>query len=163
MRTSDAVPQKTFGFPDYDLKTPLHDEMMLWVARNAEMVAKLESNDEVASVVRVRWEQPLLSGPVIRGYLDLLIDFEVAAVDLSKAPPETYRRQCKLGIEVKAVVSSIGDLIRQLTTYQTLFRQFEPGYGRKQLAVLTPSPSDDLRYVCSSQGFSVFDYDKLKQ
>src|SRR5213083_2768488 len=32
------VRQQVFGFPDEDLKTSLHDEIVLWLKRNAEQI-----------------------------------------------------------------------------------------------------------------------------
>src|SRR5882724_12397979 len=36
-RTLD-IRQQTFGFPDEDLKTSLHDEIVLWLKRNAQEI-----------------------------------------------------------------------------------------------------------------------------
>ena len=34
------VRQQVFGFPDEDLKTSLHDEIVLWLKRNAEEICR---------------------------------------------------------------------------------------------------------------------------
>lgn len=126
-------------FKDPDLHTPAHDAIMMWLDENAAEVLEphcrfLLRNDSKTVEVETTWEKPVHSASGVR-YIDMVIDAKVGGWEFS------------LLCEVKPVIRSVGELIRQL-------RQYEPrssGGGRVRVAVV--SPDDRFRAIIEKQGF----------
>jgi hypothetical protein len=125
-------------FQDPDLHTPAHDAIMMWLEENAADVVSphcefLRRGGSQAIVVTT-WEKPVIYAGGVR-YIDMVIDANYGALE--------FHLLC----EVKPVIRSIGELIRQL-------RQYEPRSshgGMVRVAVV--SPDDRFRAIIENQGF----------
>jgi hypothetical protein len=112
--------QQRFGFQDDDLKNPNHDEIMMWLDMRAETIVKLvwkkyldanfshrDSELPPPSEIRKIWEF------AITGKNGFMIGFIDMMVVISKPFSQSF---C---FEVKSVLPSLGELIRQVRMYQT--------------------------------------------
>lgn len=125
-------------FQDPDLHTPAHDAIMVWLEENAAEVIKRHCDlvrPEGVSDVVTTWEKPVSYAGCVR-YIDMVIDANIGRVS-------DFTLLC----EVKPVIRSIGELIRQL-------RQYEPRstYGG-MIRVAVVSPDDRFRAIIEKQGF----------
>lgn len=126
-------------FQDPDLHTPAHDAIMMWLEENAADVVEphcrflqRDGNETVEAVTT--WERPVSYAGGVR-YIDMVIDAKVGGWKFS------------LLCEVKPVIRSIGELIRQL-------RQYEPRSSHGgTVCVAVVSPDDRFRAIIEKQGF----------
>jgi len=109
----DTSIQARFGFADEDKKTPLHDEIQIWVDRHAAQIFALTLR--LNSIWRIdppRWEHWIRNR---RG-------FEMGAADMHikghHPNPEAYPSTATLIVEIKGKIASLGTLIRQVRFYQ---------------------------------------------
>jgi hypothetical protein len=108
MRDKEPVTlQAKFGFQDGDLKTPKHDEIMIWLADNILEICAKVLRKKITKMSRVVWEKPIRSDKYTVGFVDLWAEF---------IPEDSYT-EC-LNFEVKSSIPSLGELIRQITFYQ---------------------------------------------
>lgn len=125
----------SMGFEDHDLKTPLHDEIVLWCIEHQAEILK-ECGRENVPVESVMIEAPI-GGNRIVGYSDILIclkhGYGVPVVS----------------IEVKTKIPSLGELVRQL---RTLFAH------RHDVIQAVVCPDDRFAAVLRSQGFAFIRY-----
>jgi hypothetical protein len=146
-------------FDDPDLHTPAHDAIMLWLDENAArliheiLVADVQRNSgiEVRQVgVITEWEKPhahmarshTAYGKEMwreagRYFIDMLITSWASEEDVNR--PYAH---IKLACEVKPVIHSVGELIRQLRQYES-----------KNWRVAVVSPDDRYREIIERQGF----------
>lgn len=109
--------EKLWKLDDETLKTPKHDEMVLWLL-NKDNVKSLFP-EFIDSDIMIVSEDPLTAGNgFLVGYLDIVINYNLHRYDV----PDKYKEfhdtppMCKY-IEVKPVISSFGSTLRQLKTY----------------------------------------------
>lgn len=126
-------------FQDPDLHTPAHDAIMMWLEENAADVVEphcrflQREGAEVGVEVVTTWEKPVYFAGSIR-YIDMVIEANVGMGFF-------------LFCEVKPVIRSVGELIRQL-------RQYEPHGNRGgTMRVAVVSPDDRFRAIIEKQGF----------
>lgn len=132
--------QETFleklGFQDQELKTAKHDEMIISIFENPNMI--INSNSFVLK--KITLEEPIVktnfSSTYIIGYLDVFMSFK------------TDKGNHYLGIEIKPKIENIGELLRQMQTYKT--------YCHYNLGVCCPD--DRFKKIIESQGFLFFKY-----
>lgn len=103
--------QQRFGFNDGDLKTPTHDQLMLWLDENVERIIneiipnewtekdidwpnqELSKDNRLIKVAhlpdRTRleiaekiWESPIMSGKYVVGFVDMFIKYKADCIDL---------------------------------------------------------------------------------
>lgn len=106
------------GFQDPDRKNPQHDEIMLWLDQfvrewQEEFIGSVpepEDSYHDEPGMWVTWELPVGDPRWIAGFIDLYLQVGRKAQYWTK----TY----KLAFEVKTVLPSLGDLIRQIRFYQ---------------------------------------------
>jgi hypothetical protein len=128
-------------FQDPDLHTPAHDAIMMWLEENAEAVIRPHCvvvagyKDGDAINIETTWEKPVGYRGGVR-YVDMMIK---ATITGSYFP-------VILLCEVKPVIRSVGELIRQL-------RQYEPSRGNGTVRVAVVSPDDRFRAIIEKQGF----------
>lgn len=79
------------GFLDQDLKTPAHDEMILWFIDRL----KRKNKDIVYTL-----EKPVARNGFIIGYIDVFVE----------RPGKAF--------EIKTKIDNVGDLLRQINTYR---------------------------------------------
>jgi hypothetical protein len=127
-------------FQDPDLHTPAHDAIMMWLEENAADVVEphcrflQRAGGEVSVEVVTIWEKPVIYAGGVR-YIDMVIEANVGG------------REFRLLCEVKPVIRSIGELIRQL-------RQYEPRSSHGgTVCVAIVSPDDRFRAIIEKQGF----------
>lgn len=127
-------------FQDPDLHTPAHDAIMMWLDENAAAVVephcRFLQRDGAPVIVETltTWEKPVSYAGGVR-YIDMVIKANVDG------------REFDLLCEVKPVIRSIGELIRQL-------RQYEPSSNRGgTVRVAVVSPDDRFRAIIEKQGF----------
>lgn len=139
-------------FQDPDLHTPAHDAIMMWLEENSctliyEHVARpaqvATDRPLVMYPCSTKWEVPhygrlLTYGGIQRTeyssarYIDMVISTRYSEVGA----------ECRMACEVKPVIRSAGELIRQL-------RQYESSGWR----VAVVSPDDRFRAIIEKQGF----------
>jgi hypothetical protein len=140
--------QEKMGFLDEDLKRPDHDTILLAVQEHVDVIVKsylppatpewpsklLEDLQSAGvrsfpanprfRIDSIIWEQPVLSGKFIVGFIDMLITWVTYSLDLrstSSGEPVAVLvedRTHYLAIEVKTQIRSLGELVRQLRMYE---------------------------------------------
>jgi len=164
--------QERMGFNDPDLKSPIHDEMVIWLMNNRVSVAGYLSGkvrfrawretaacEEMVKLLDktmfdpspgVITEKPVLSGSFIVGFVDVCIEQRVGYVDQDKETKELSweLRGCgaMVHIEVKPKIESFGETMRQINMYRE--------YERCQYAIFTPDHR--FKEAFESQGIKVF-------
>lgn len=142
------------GFEDNDLKTATHDEIMLWIDRNAEQVAadvltQHGINFLASRVTNKVWEAPITSATGGRaiGFIDMYMQVEIDFDREGGTSTTTYG----LLVEAKSKIASLGEVIRQIRAYQT-GRPANVGYARTQnyLCAIV-CPDDRFAAVLNSQ------------
>ncbi|MGV1049169.1 MAG: hypothetical protein ACOYD4_11675 [Solirubrobacterales bacterium] len=135
-----------FGFMDSELKTPRHDELMVWLDANIKAILrprviepKPYYSDGVATwgerLFQVVWEKPVMSNQYMVGFADMYV---MAGHRAEKPVVCAYgnsdRAQFQIGdlvwardrsgraalywFEVKPSIPSAGEAIRQIRMYQ---------------------------------------------
>jgi hypothetical protein len=131
-------------FTDPDLHTPAHDAIMLWLDANVDSVIRphlqgmWRYNDSTAVTYRKEWETPIDYRGGAR-YIDMLITASWG----DNGP--SLLMEMQFACEVKPVIRSVGELIRQLRQYE------KPSSERWKVVVV--SPDDRFASVISEQGF----------
>lgn len=172
MKPKASTMQERMGFNDPDLKSPIHDEMVVWLMTNSAPVAAYilgkarfssDSRDErCVSMVKsmdqticdpapiVETEKPVMSRDFIIGFIDLCLTTRFGCVRIDEKTGEVSwkfgYRGFKANIEVKPKIESFGETMRQINMYRE--------YERCQYAIFTP----DHRFkdAFESQGIKVF-------
>lgn len=159
--------QQKMGFSDADLKTSLHDEIMIWLDANIseiidpimrktfrpEIISLLDSGQAYLELIKI-WEKPITTGK--NNYIIGFIDFSVTCVVLTSKEDLGSREFCfDLGsrefcFEVKSKIPSVGELIRQIH----LYREYLPG---KSFMIV--SPDDRFKSVLESQKIGFIKYE----
>jgi hypothetical protein len=154
-----APKAKTFleklGFRDDDLTKPLHDDMLKWVNRNIEdilmLTLTLQGRPKVKSI---DLELPVLTREAhdapIMGYVDAAVWTERDLDD-----PEGFRKKPVI-IEAKSEIKSVGELLRQIRTYE---RGFIRGIQLHQCHFIVVCPDDSNAEWVKEQGFHFLKYD----
>lgn len=122
--------QSKFGFEDADLKTPQHDKIMLWLDEYVDeylhgfYLNRWMQDDylicglEFPGIGRVdkTWEYPVVSGGKFTvGFVDMR-----CRIDKPRWHSErVWTESIEICFEVKAVLPSLGELIRQIRMYKT--------------------------------------------
>ena len=115
--------QQRLGFGDPELSTPQHDSIMMWldsrmgtfVKENAPDPAEYEDGCEATlDKISTTWERPILSGKYMVGFADL----QVSTRWRIDGPGRFYMDSLSFWFEVKPVIRSVGEVIRQIRMYQ---------------------------------------------
>ena len=149
MKPKAQTLQQRMGFADPDLATPKHDALMVELDSNIKHYLStinlaqfagfkdVEITDEIR---RVTWEMAVTNhNRYVLGFTDLA----VCAVGTTRT--DAYRFDVWFYFEVKPVIASVGEVIRQIRHYQTGVRS---GF---ELWVIA-SPDDRFRSVIEAQG-----------
>lgn len=150
--------QQKMGFSDADLKTSLHDEIMIWLDANIseiidpimrktfrpEIISLLDSGQAYLELIKI-WEKPITTGK--NNYIIGFIDFSLTCVVLTSKKDLGSREFC---FEVKSKIPSVGELIRQIH----LYREYLPG---KSFMIV--SPDDRFKSVLESQKIGFIKYE----
>lgn len=131
---------RRFGIQDDDLKTPGHDALLLWVDANASEIANRATGGQFVARDCV-WEMPISRRGFTVGYWDAWINTQRAP----DADPEKWIRG--IGVEIKTTIPSLGELVRQLRTYQ------EYTMDAREVPVVVVSPDARWATQLRSQGF----------
>lgn len=125
-------------FQDPDLHTPAHDAIMMWLEENAAEVVephfKFLQRGEIAFDVHTTWEEPIQYAGGVR-YVDMSIRGSAGGLHFV------------LRCEVKPVIRSVGELIRQLRQYE------KPRLAGGNVRVAVVSPDDRFITIIEKQGF----------
>lgn len=163
-KNRNTTTEKLWNLDDTTLRTPAHDEMVLWLL-NKDNIKSLfpEFIDEDIKIIS---EDPLTAGNgFLVGYLDIVINYNLLREDI----PDTYRKysginpMCKY-IEVKPIISSFGSTLRQLNTYIHYLNRKELHNSRTLTQCNIPVEmylfTTDLRFkeAFESQGIKVLTY-----
>jgi len=88
------------GFADYDHKLLTHDEIQIWVYKNFNaLVKKCFPDLEVVDKTHVELEYAIFDGKFVIGFID------------------AFCNQYSIGVEIKTIMPSLGELIRQIHFY----------------------------------------------
>lgn len=129
-----------FGFQDDELKTPKHDEIMLWLDQNIEILL-IHYLEEIVTIKNKVWEYPLTTdyNNFIVGFIDMLVRIE-------------EHSQQYFCLEVKPTILSLGELIRQIQTYKVHIKN-----PTTQFIVV--SPDDRFVSTLKSQNIGFIKYE----
>ena len=148
----DTSIQARFGFADEDKRTPLHDEIQIWIDRYAQQIfALILRLNSVWRINPPRWEHWIRNN---RG-------FEIGAADIlitgHHPNPDAYPSTATLVVEAKGKIESLGTLIRQIRLYQT---GNWTEYPRTNWLVVSP----DTQYatMIEGQGIHFLAYDPAR-
>lgn len=188
--------QQKLGFRDGDLKTPKHDEMMLWL--DANMARFLLDNDlwtpqkaslaeferqqwqaqrdwrlknfwidaqlsdmadipEAREQIKITWEYPITSGKskYMIGFIDMLVqawgNYEYHYSERDEEWSVFSNWQLTFCIEIKTKIPSMGELVRQIRTYQTHIPYCECRW-------IVVCPDDCFKEPLASQGITLIKY-----
>lgn len=178
--------QERLGFRDNDLATPEHDQLMMWLDENMQIVldtychqdgtSAKEISDEIrwakqrgytiegdipalpfrpTVIKQKKWELPVMSNQYLIGFIDLAVRFEITKVGLSvndgqrTAQWGVWTNNYAVAFEVKSYIPSIGEVIRQVRTYQ----QYEPSLSYHEIdRFFVVSPDHSFAKVLEAQG-----------
>lgn len=136
------------GFADPDLPKPLHDEIIKWLDSNMEDVLMLIFKlQERPKEVKTKWEAVVRlkeDGGMLVGYIDLL------------ATARTSRDVLRVVFEAKTVLGTLGELFRQVRTYQ---EGFIHGRGVDDMTFVVVCPDASEAEIIRQQGFEFLKYD----
>jgi hypothetical protein len=148
-----------FGFQDPDLKTPGHDEIMIWLDTYAETILQtlipekrwddpdVPYPDWYLRVTKKEWEQPIADGKYIIGFADMVVKYEIPTLEIWERAGKVMMASERMAyFEVKTFIPSVGELIRQINMY----RKYE--YG----TYIVVSPDNRFESVLKSQGILFF-------
>ena len=143
----DHSVQARFGFADEDLKTSLHDEIIMWCHRYAaEIYTLVLRKNALAKVEIPKWECWLKNN---QGYLVGAVDLAIRQI---LKDDDVSRRS--LFIEAKGTIRTFGELMRQLNLYRgTNLAE----WGRTDWLVV--SPDDRFAALLEEQGIHFLKYD----
>ncbi|MBA3833669.1 MAG: hypothetical protein H0X34_17610 [Chthoniobacterales bacterium] len=164
---STATLQQKLGFIDSDLRKPKHDEIMLWADENADAIVQSvfpETEQAFQShfvkITKKRWEHAVVSrNGFIVGFIDLLI--EIKCCDESHStykahlngrcvlPRPESQGTSRIALEIKSILPTRGEIIRQVRMYQT--------YERAAYVIVTPNPSPSVVKLLEEQGIKTVD------
>jgi len=139
------------GFKDSDLTTPEHDRIMFWLVENIEQVVNevIIKDYTKFKIDFLKAEYPIVkySGysqdKSIIGFFDLFVRIQTEAVENFPAQNRT------IAIEIKSIIPSVGETIRQLNFYKS-FSQYD--------YYLIVSPDDRQVDFFEKQGFKFYKY-----
>lgn len=174
--------QQKFGFQDDDLKSPKHDDIMVWLDTNIERIFKerfikyfiAEWNESVEKTkktvgdisgysenvlpgeiqIKKIWEMPIVNKNYTIGFIDFVISFEYPKLlctnQYRSIVQEAYIdwKMDSFAFEVKTVIPSVGELIRQIRMYQTYFNY----------TFYVVAPDDKYEQVLKSQNIGFVKY-----
>jgi hypothetical protein len=135
--------QQRFGFSDPELKTPKHDELMIWLDENCQEVYRRlmrEENRRERNELHCGWEFPITEAKYGSKYT-------IGFADMRMTPYRATVDQVIL-FEVKPSIPSAGELLRQINLYRTYTPQ-------SRWAVV--SPDTRFRSVIEGQGIGFVD------
>lgn len=144
----ESLPAR-LAFGDSDLKTPQHDEILLWLQERLPQLVD-ELTDGRRTLRKSIWEFALNDGRFVAGFIDL-----VAVVG---SPSDTWRGGA-FAFEIKSSIKSLGELVRQLRFYEakfTVHRIADQQVQNTRFAVV--SPDGRWRNALASQGFIFIAY-----
>lgn len=154
-----------FGFQDPDLKTPGHDEIMVWLDTYAETILQTIIPEEQwddpdcpypgwsLKVTGKHWEQPIADGKYVIGFVDMVVKYETPSLGgtgtfmAGKERKQLEYPNHSACFEVKTSIPSIGELIRQINMY----RKYEPWS-----TYIVVSPDNRFESILKSQGILFF-------
>jgi len=171
--------QERLGFRDNDLATPEHDQLMMWLDENMQIILDTYCHQDGTSAKEIseqiqwaerkeytvegdipilsfkpvviknkQWELPVMSNKYLIGFIDMAVIFEINGMGLSAPVGQktarwgTWRINRAVAFEVKSYIPSIGEVIRQVRTYQ----QYEPSLSYHEI--------DKFFVVCPDHSFA---------
>ena len=145
------------GFSETDKKNPTHDKIQTWVYENIEKIISetvMAKNKYPFKISQNKWEHQVMyetkTYKVVVGFIDIMaeIDGTFNFTHVGKVFSENVKRQ--VFIEVKTEIPSLGELIRQMRTYQS--------YQGEMTSYLIVSPDDRHQKILLEQGFYFYKY-----
>jgi len=139
------------GFKDSDLTTPEHDKIMFWLVENIEQVINevIIKDYTKFKIDFLKAECPIVkfsgyaNDKSIVGFFDLFVRIVTEAVEDFPAQKRS------IGIEIKSIIPSVGETIRQLNFYKS-FTNYD--------YYLIVSPDDRQMDFFIKQGFKFYKY-----
>ena len=144
---------------DESLKTPEHDALMIWLDENCVSIAKkLFPELDENGYGRPLWEEPLTTKT---GSILCFIDLFLSAKETKR---KDYQKSYDLLFEVKPKIESIGELLRQLKSYEHYQKSQRDGmYGMSNSCkIIVVSPDTKATEIILRQGFYFFNPDDFK-
>jgi len=143
------------GFKDDD-RTPMHDEIQLWLLKNVKQIIKANYPFKKISGIDVKLEYPVVS----EGYKS---SYVVGAIDAVIIVDADNQRNAFL-VEIKSKIVSFGDLVRQINFYKSHMETPKYMYNNKDLNYcetinfVVVSPDDRFKEVLKSQDIDFIKY-----
>ncbi len=143
------------GFSETDKKNPKHDTIQKWVYENIQQIISetvMKNYSKPYEILRPKWESQVAyrngSYTTIVGFIDIAVRLKGEFVDKKNdGYIEPYKT---IFIEVKTEIPSLGELIRQMRTYE--FYQVDP------ISYLIVSPDDSYEQILNEQGYYFYKY-----
>jgi hypothetical protein len=166
--------QQRFGFQDSDLKSPDHDQIMIWLDTYAEEIVKLilkydgnwenqndpnikhlierigEPPEKPSLKIKKVWEYAVTGrNGFMVGFIDMLVEVDLPYLDLHREKWMATSTRTSVFFEVKTTIPSLGELIRQIRMYQEYI-------GKRKFYVV----ASDSKYVkqLNQQGIGFIKY-----
>lgn len=136
MKTKPRTLIERLGFLDQDRRGYSHDEIQIWAYRNFESIVR-----NVFPLLKIDNSRPL----------DLKLEYPVSTNDFKNYIVgfiDVYSKQYNIGIEVKAQIPIVGDLLRQIQFYR---RYLEGSW-------IIVSPDDRNKVILREQGIQFYKY-----
>ena len=142
---------------DESLKTPEHDALMLWLNENCVTVAQSLFPKLVANRFgSIEWEKPLCS---MNGSILCFIDLYMEGVEQVRLD---YFPIHSLLFEVKPKIESIGEVLRQLKSYEHYSSIGDSSsFHYKKSHIILVSPDNKAKDIVLQNGFMFLNPDEF--
>ncbi len=143
------------GFSDKDKKSPDHDRIQTWVYNNIETIIAetiMKKTKAPYEIHGVEWEYPLVyqtpTYKTVVGFIDIYLNIHGEFYFTDTKKYELFAMP--VFIEVKTSIPSLGELIRQMKTYQT--------YHQNNARYMIIAPDETHKKILNDQGFWFYKY-----
>ena len=146
------------GFSDKDKKESKHDIIQTWAYENIEKIISetvMKNNEKPYKVFQPHWESPVVQSngygsKFVIGFVDLYVNIQGQHYFNDSKQFEDVKWQ--VFIEIKTQIPNLGELIRQMKTYQAY-----EGIG-KFTHYMIIAPDDRFKKILNEQGFWFYKY-----
>lgn len=170
---------------DDDLKTPKHDEIMIWLNKAIDIflpkwtnikrewtrndfLTLSQENDDISfyddlpikpniKIIRKQWEPPITRGQseILVAIPDMVVKYKAPMLLSDK---EVFLEDYYAWFEVKSRIVSLGEVVRQINIYR---RYTMEGSHRRRDSwfLVSPKPSEDFIEILNEQRINFIEYD----
>ena len=170
---------------DDDLKTPKHDEIMIWLNKaidiflpkwtnikkewsKSDFLTWRKENDSISfygdlppkpniKIIRKLWEPPITRGQseILVAIPDMVVNYQVPMLLSDK---EIHFEDFYAWFEVKSKIVSLGEVVRQINIYKR-YTNDSSHRRRDSWFLIGPKPCDDFIDILNEQEIHFIEYD----